>query len=337
MDSLTHIAIGACMGEWFAGKKIGKRALFLGAVAQSVSDIDFIASFWLGTSENLLAHRGFTHSFLFVLLASPVLGLLAERWRLPHDITWGRWTVFFAVQALIHLLIDGMNAYGVGWFEPFHHHRVSYNWIFVADPFYSLWPGIALLVLIILPRRHPRRRVWALTGLLISTLYLGICGFNKYNIDREAKQALLAKGISTHRYFTTPTPLNNLLWYVVAATDSGFVVGYRSIFDQKPEIDFQFIPQQKFLLEPIQDQEDLQRLIRFSKGFYTIEARKDSLVFNDLRFGQRAGWMDPQAPFVFYYYLQHPGENELVVQRGRFAGWNKATVSSLWRRMRGEE
>jgi membrane-bound metal-dependent hydrolase YbcI (DUF457 family) len=42
--------------------------MFLGAVAQSVPDIDFIASFWTSTSENLLAHRGFTHSILFTLL-----------------------------------------------------------------------------------------------------------------------------------------------------------------------------------------------------------------------------------------------------------------------------
>lgn len=55
VDSLTHIALGACMGDAFAGKQLGKRAMFLGAVAQSVPDIDFIPSFWLSTAENLLA------------------------------------------------------------------------------------------------------------------------------------------------------------------------------------------------------------------------------------------------------------------------------------------
>jgi hypothetical protein len=29
------------------------------------------------------------------------------------------------------------------------------------------------------------------------------------------------------------------------------------------------------------------------------------------------------TPFVFYYYLEHPGANKLVVQRGRFAGWDR--------------
>jgi len=63
------------MGDAFAGKQLGKRALFLGAVAQSVPDIDFIASFWLNTSENPLAYRGFTHSILFVVMITPLLAL----------------------------------------------------------------------------------------------------------------------------------------------------------------------------------------------------------------------------------------------------------------------
>jgi inner membrane protein len=51
MDSITHIALGACMGEAFAGKKLGHKALIWGAVAQSFPDIDFITSFWMDTSS----------------------------------------------------------------------------------------------------------------------------------------------------------------------------------------------------------------------------------------------------------------------------------------------
>src|SRR5579872_7486382 len=68
MDSLTHIAVGACIGDLFLGKKIGKKAMLYGAIAASLPDIDFISSFWLDTADDLMAHRGFTHSFLFGLL-----------------------------------------------------------------------------------------------------------------------------------------------------------------------------------------------------------------------------------------------------------------------------
>jgi inner membrane protein len=325
------------MGEVFAGKQLGKRAMFLGAVAQSVPDIDFVASFWLNTSENLLAHRGFTHSILFVVLITPLLALLAERWHRPHDISIKKWMLFFGVQAFIHLLLDGMNVYGVGWFEPFSHHRVSYNWIFVADPFYSVWPGIAFTALLILRRNHPKRGWWIKLGVGMSSIYLLYCGLNKIKIDSDVRDVFSKQDITYNSYFTTPTPLNNWLWYVVTANDSGYNVGYRSLFDKERKIDFHFIPKNDSMLKPVQNHEDLQKLIRFSKGYYAVQKWNDTLVFNDLRFGQMIGWKDPAAPFVFYYYLQHPEDNEFIVQRGRFARWDWNAARALVRRIKGNE
>ena len=324
------------MGDAFAGRQLGKRAMFLGAVAQSVPDIDFVASFWMNTSENLLAHRGFTHSILFVLLITPLLALLAERWHRPHDISLKKWMLFFGTQAFIHLLIDGMNVYGVGWFEPFSHHRVSYNWIFVADPFYSLWLGIAFVALLILKRNHPRRFRWRKFGIGLSTIYLLYCGLNKIKIDSDVRDVFRKQKIPYNSYFTTPTPLNNWLWYVVAATDSGYHIGYRSLFDKERKIDFHFIPRNESLLKPVTDHADLQKLLRFSKGYYTVQQQHDTLVFNDIRFGQMIGWKDAGAPFVFYYYLQHPSQNDFVIQRGRFARWDMDALRVLVRRIRGE-
>ncbi|MBI5372073.1 MAG: metal-dependent hydrolase [Sphingobacteriales bacterium] len=336
MDTLTHIALGACLGETFAGKKLGKKALLWGALAQSIPDIDFIAATWSSTAENLLAHRGFTHSFLFALLITPLLALAAERWHRPHNIPLKKWILFFGAQVLIHLLLDGMNVYGAGWFEPFSHHRVSYNWIFVADPFFSVWLGIAFAALLILGRRDRRRHWWNRFGLIMSTVYLLYCGLNKIKIDQEVNRIFEQQQIRPTGYFTTPTPLNNWLWYVVASTDSGYLIGYRSLYDKKATIDFHLVPRNDSLLRPVQDHEDLQKLIRFSKGYYAVQNRNDTLVFNDLRFGEQIGWRNAGAPFVFYYYLQHPDDNKMLVQRGRFAGWDRAAFSSLVKRIQGE-
>lgn len=335
MDSITHIALGACMGDAFAGKQLGKRAMFLGAVAQSVPDIDFVASFWNSTSENLLAHRGFTHSILFALMVTPLLALLAERWHRPHNISLKKWILFFGAQAFIHLLIDGMNVYGVGWFEPFSHYRVSYNWIFVADPFFSIWLGIAFVVLLVLKQNHPRRTWWRKFGVGMSAIYLLYCGLNKIKIDSDVKDVFKKQHISYSSYFTTPTPLNNWLWYVVAANDSGYYIGYRSLFDKERKIDFHFIPRNDSLLKSVNNHEDLQKLIRFSKGYYVVQKWNDTLVFSDIRFGQMIGWKDPAARFAFHYFLQHPADNKLVVQRGRFAGWNLGAFKALLRRIKG--
>ncbi len=336
MDSITHLALGACMGEAFAGKSLGKKAMLWGAMAQSIPDIDIITSFWMNTSSSLLSHRGFTHSFLFFAIITPLFAFLAERWHRPHNIRLGKWLLFFGGVIFIHIIIDAFNNYGVGWFEPFSHERISFNAIYVADPFFSIWPGIACVALIFGKRWTSKRRNWWRMGLGLSTLYLFFCLVNKVKIDAEVKNILQKQQISYTRYFTTPAPLQNFLWFVVAGNDSGYHIGYRSLFDSKGEIVFQYFPRNDSLLEPVHDQEDVQQLIRFSKLFYTVEKWNDTLVFNDLRFGQTIGWKNPRGQFVFHYFLQHPGDNRLVVQRGRFQGWGWQTVASLLKRIRGD-
>ena len=323
------------MGEAFAGKTLGKKAMLWGAMAQSIPDIDFIASFWMKTSDNLLAHRGFTHSFLFCLIITPVLAMLAERLHRPHDISLKKWMLFFGGVIFIHIFIDAFNNYGVGWLEPFSHYRYAFNIIYIADPFFSIWPGIALLALIVLKSRITKRRIWWELGLGLSAFYLVYCTLNKSKMDGDIKNILQTQHISYTRYFSTPAPLQNWLWYVVAGDDKGYHVGFRSVFDSKTEINFQYFPKNDSLLKPVKHHEDLQKLIRFSKQFYTVEYREDTLVFNDLRFGQILGWQYPNEKFVFHYYLQHPDDNLLVIQRGRFAKWDMNSFASLWKRIKG--
>lgn len=335
MDSLTHIALGACMGEAFGGRVLGKKAMLWGALAQSIPDIDFLAAFWMDPAGNLLAHRGFTHSFLFCAIITPLFALLAERLHRPHDIRLGKWMLFFGSTIFIHLFIDAFNNYGVGWLEPFSHQRISFNAIYVADPFFSIGPGIACIALIGLKRYSRSRKNWWRFGLGTASFYLLYCLFNKNIIDREVKQILQKQQVSYTRYFTTPAPLQSWLWYVVAGNDSGYHVGFRSIFDSKEEMVFQYFSRNDSLLESVKDHKDVHQLIRFSKQFYTAEKWSDTLVFNDLRFGQIIGWKDPKEKFVFHYFLKDTADNRLVVQRGRFAKWDWDAALALIKKIRG--
>ena len=78
---------------------------------------------------------------------------------------------------------------------------------------------------------------------------------------------------------------------------------------------------------------ELNKLKRFSNGYYTAEKWGDTLVFNDLRFGQMIGWQDPKQNFVFHYFLRHDADNTLVVQRGRFKYWDKKVISHFMNRI----
>lgn len=376
MDTITHIVLGAAVGEVLAGDKLGKKALLIGAIAGNLPDIDFVASFWLDSARDVWFHRGITHSLLFVVVVSLLLAWVARRvdrsgpeGRVDRSgpegrsgrrayrsgvMTYKQWCVFFGVQMGIHILIDAFNTYGTGWFEPFSSYRFTFNVLFVADPLYSLWLGIAFLALLILRRGSPARKNWAWFGLVISSIYLCYCLVNKWRIDRVVERQLQQQAIRYDRYFTTPTPLNSLLWYVVAADSHGNeYTGYRSVFDAPGRpIVFRLRPRGDRLLgrrdsllkargggmgEPLRDHRDVGYLLRFSQGYYTVEQWGDTLVFNVPRFGEMRGWDDPEARFVFHYYLDDPGHNGLVVQRGRLAGWDRKAWRDFIRRIEGED
>lgn len=334
MDTITHVALGACLGELLASKRIGKKALVFGALAQSVPDFDLVFSLWLEPSANVLAHRGFTHSFLFAFLITPILAWAAQWGWGNTQTTFKYWLTFFRIQVLVHSLLDAFNAYGTGWFEPFSHERVSFHTLFVADPLFSISLGVATLYLIVTTIENKSRVYWAMGGIVVSAFYLGYALTNKFAVDKAVRASLVEQGINANHYFTTPTPFNNLLWYVVANSDSGSFVGYHSVFD-KHGTNFQFFPRQDSLLRLTSNQEEVNRLKRFSQGYYTVELKVDTLIFNDLRFGQMIGWQQPKAGFVFHYYLQPNLDNHLVLQRGRFANWDRKATESLIQRMRG--
>ncbi len=334
MDSLTHIVLGAIVGETMGRGQPVKRAMVLGAAAQSLPDIDFLAFLWTSPAEDLLAHRSFTHSILFIVLLTPFLSLAAKRWLPDPDIPLRKWILFFGLQLVIHDFLDAFNAYGTGWFEPFNHSRISFNVLFVADPFFSILPTLIGAALFMMKSNSLRRKtlIWVAIAWCIS--YLGYAVFNKMSVEKDIKASLALQSIRYERLLTTPTPLNSWLWWVVAEDRQGYHVGFRSRFDQSTSIDLHYFPKNDSLLNPVHDLEEVQHLKRFSQGYYTAEMRGDTLVFNDLRFGQN-GWDNPEEKFVFNFYLNQPGANRMVVQRGRFRSWNRETVASFIRRIRG--
>ena len=108
------------------------------------------------------------------------------------------------------------------------------------------------------------------------------------------------------------------------------------MFDTRKDIDFSYFPRNDSLLVSVADHEELQHLKRFSRQFYTAELWGDTLVFNDLRFGQMMGWQNPKGKFVFHYILNHQEDNLLVVQRGRFGGWDGKVLKGYIKRIGGD-
>ena len=334
MDSLTHIVLGACIGEAVAGKALGKRALFYGALAQSVPDVDFVLGFFLHGADNVVAHRGITHSILFGIATTFLLTWLVKNVIHKTALPYRTMFLLFAVNIFTHLFIDSFNAYGVMLLYPFSHHRFTFNVLFVADPLFSIAPAISFLALLFLHKSHKQRLLWIRTGIAVSGLYLCIAIANKIIVDAAVRKNLIAQNKPTE-FFTTPSPFNSLLWFVVAKEKNGYYTGYRSVFDEG-EMAFTFFLKNESLSDSVSVQKDIQELKEFAQGYYTFERWGDTTVMNVLRFGQVVGLYNPKDDFAFDYYLNLPKENDLVVQRGRFEHWNKQSTAAFFKRMFGQ-
>lgn len=325
MDSFTHIAIGACIGEAFFEKGFGKKAMLWGALSQSIPDIDFISNLWLNDAEALLAHRGFTHSLLFAVLIVPLFALAADKFHQDRPAALRRWSFFFLIQLLLHLLLDATNNYGIGLFEPFSHQRFTFNLLYVIDPFFSFFPWLACIVLFLLKKDSRQRSFWWRIGVFTFPLYIMLSGYNKVLINHIAASSIQKQGLRPKRYFTTPAPLQNFLWYIVVETDVGYYTSYKSLFEKDKDVNYHYVNNNHHFAKHINDHEEFQHLERFADYYYVLDSTKDGLVFSDLRFGQRKGWMNSEGDFVFRFLLDHPTDNKLVIQRGRLYGWDLQT------------
>ncbi len=128
--------------------------------------------------------------------------------------------------------------------------------------------------------------------------------------------SLARQNISYDRYFTTPTPLNNILWSGVFEDENGFWLGHYSLLDSNKDITFRYIEKNDHLIDLIKDQRAIDRLIWVSKGYYSITTKDGFNYFNDLRFGQFGGWAQERDKFSFSYKIINDG-NRVDIRRER--------------------
>jgi inner membrane protein len=337
LDTLTHTVIGACVGEAIAGKKLGKQAMLWGAITNNLPDIDVLSYFWLKQPDTFLFHRGITHSILFSTIIIPCLAIfLAKVYKRKH-FTWQEGLLLAGSGLLLHITLDALTAYGTGWFEPFSHYRVSLNTLFIVDPLFSIAFLISTIALLILKSKSLKRKAWFRFAFIFSGIYLALTLCIKIHVNNVAEREFKRQHLSPEKYFSTPTPFNNLLWYIVEKDSAGFNVGYYGLFDKGDTINFSLFPQSDSLLYRVEDQSTVQKLVRFSQGYYLVENKDPLFIFKDLRFGQIGGWYMPDAPFIFSYNLFREADNSMVIQQGRKKASSPEAIRKLIERIRGEK
>lgn len=330
MDSLTQLALGAAVGEVVLGKKVGNKAMLYGAIAGTIPDLDVFASHFTDVVTTLEIHRGFSHSIVFAFLFAPMLGYLVSLFE--KSAHWKQWAYLFFWGFLTHSLLDAHTTWGTQLFWPFDL-RVAYKNIFVIDPLYTLPLLIGVMLTMFQKRTSPIRKKYNQMGLFISSSYLLLTIVLKGITYFKFEEALKNQGITYAEMETKPTALNSILWSANVKTSDSFLIGYYSLFDTEPIRFFEY-PKNHHLLKALEGDEKIKRMIKISKGWYTISEENGALYFNDLRFGTLS--LDPGASnFVFSYKIEVKNGTVEFIETQKGTRDAKKLIGQLWQRIKG--
>ena len=331
MDSLTQIVLGAAVGEAVLGRKVGNRAMFYGAIAGTIPDLDVISSFFVDSVTALEVHRGFTHSILFSVIFAPIFGYLVSK--IDSYKSLKGWSMLFFWTLFTHPILDAHTTWGTQLFWPFDI-RLAFKTIFVIDPLYTL-PFLFFLILAIFQKKDSlKRQRYNRTGLIISSSYLALTFLLKGLSFYQFTDALEQQNITYQEIDTKPAPLNTILWTANIKRKNDFLIGNYSFFDTEA-IQFSKYPKNHELIDHIIENEKVQRMIHISKGWYTITKKEDQLFYNDLRFGLLSTKEDA-TNFVFQYkIIEHNDGTINFKETEKDIADGKKLIAELWERVKG--
>ena len=110
-------------------------------------------------------------------------------------------------------------------------------------------------------------------------------------VTQHARQSLQALGLPTAQVLVTPAPLTTLLWRVVSIDGNQFHEGFYALLDRGRPMRFDAFERGIDLAQPYTEHPHMQRLARFSDGFFKLQPKGGNLVVTDLRMGQEPNYV----------------------------------------------
>ena len=289
MDSVTQILLGASVGVAVMGRRtaLWKSALW-GGLAGLLPDLDVLLDHG-DPVLNMIRHRAETHALLLLtLFAFPMAWVVSRLHRQPQ--LYARWWWAILLALVTHPLLDLMTIYGTQVFQPFTDEAYGLGSIFIVDPVYSLplLAGVVAALRIKSTGRALRINGWALT---FSSAYLAWSALGQAWVTQHATESLRAQGLPSQQLLVTPAPFTTVLWRVVALDGERFHEGFYSFLDGDKPVRFVAHARGGALVAQNDKHPQLQRLMRFTDGFFKIERDNDRLVVTDLRMGQEPAYV----------------------------------------------
>lgn len=333
MDSLTQIAIGIATVEVLAGDTLKNRSYLYGAILGTFPDLDVWFGYLFHPVDAVAMHRSLTHSFLGILLFSPLLGYLLwiiEKRRISFLLASG----IIAATIFTHVAIDLFTSWGVQIMYP-STWRLSFKTIFVIDPLYTI-PWIIALIIMWKKTGKSRKKILR-RGFIWSSIYLIWTIIAKFLAMYHFKQELQLQNINYEQFLVKPTALNTILWQAQVKDGDTYYIGDYSFFDTKP-VQWKSYKNDKNAEAIIAKDPKFSTLVEVTESWYTVEEKQGMYIMNDLRFGLMENENTGEEQFVFsYYFLPNATvENHFHISEApKTARDGKKLFAKLWKRMQG--
>jgi inner membrane protein len=307
MDSLTHIVLGAAIGDRILGKSIGRKAAFFGALAKTVPDFDLFISGLTDTRKYILYHRSYTHSFFVEAVLVFPLAWLCHRF-FKEKTTLRQWLFLWAACLIGHSVVDMFTNYGTRLFLPFSTNLISLNNIAIADLFLTI-PITVLVVWGLFKANDSRaRRRLMVATLVYALVYFDWTFVNKAIAHHHFNKSLKEQQVRIDQSMSNPTIFNNFLWYSVVNSDKVMYTATYSIFQGNKPIQWKVFPMNK-KLQAAFNSPDKSTLQWFSQGFYFCDREKDTLYYYLPKFGpQNLDANTADSIYMFRYCLYRDGK-----------------------------
>jgi inner membrane protein len=337
MDSLSHIVIGAAIGETLLGKKIGRWGMLLGAIANSIPDFDLFVTGLTDPRAYICDHRAHTHSlFIEALYAIPIAWLLVKLFK--EKVSFKRMFLFMLACLWGHSLLDWCTNFGTQLLLPFTNENYSLNTLAIVDLLFTL-PMLVLVVIAMFYKKNiVRRHKLARATLIYCFAYLGLTFINKVQANSLVEESLARNNIVVSNYMTNPTMLNNVLWYGIGSNDSTVFIGEFSLLHKQNFITWHSYPRNQHLMHQSKSKKDVEILRWFSDPYTIAQANGDTLNIYAVKFGRtNMQENELQKTFVFHYKLyQKNGVEMMGMQQANETNTNlKESFIDIWERICG--
>ncbi|MBC7386204.1 MAG: metal-dependent hydrolase [Cryobacterium sp.] len=177
MDNISHTLIGVGFYRMLPKKYRKPESFWASTVGNNIPDSDVLQRFFPGGDDldYIVHHRGYTHSFLFALPLGLAVGMVVNRiFRKPAGSRLGIFVGMFA--AILHILADFMNDYGIHPLTPFFNRWYYGDSVFIVEPL--LWVALIPVAILTVHRKWAKTS-WAIIGAgLFITLWF-IPGLNR--------------------------------------------------------------------------------------------------------------------------------------------------------------